>query len=45
MCVKPKTRKHKGQAVSELRQAAPEWANRPLKERIRVLRRFGMECP
>ena len=28
------------QAVSELRQAAPEWANRPLCERIRVLRRF-----
>jgi len=28
------------QAVSELRQAAPEWADRPLKERIRALRRF-----
>jgi acyl-CoA reductase-like NAD-dependent aldehyde dehydrogenase len=28
------------QAVSELRQAAPVWANRPLGERIRVLRRF-----
>lgn len=28
------------QAMQELRLAAPEWANRPLRERIRILRNF-----